>query len=425
MSTACELTGHQLAALSDATRGMVGMLVGGPGTGKTTTIAHYMRTLDLQKFACAAPTGKAARRMTESLRAMGVDTVATTIHRLLEYGFDGFGRNGANPLEEDFVFIDESSMVSADLMARLMSARRRGSKFLFIGDPHQLPPVGHGAPLRDMLQMSIPRGRLTEIHRNAGAIVEFCKAIADGSQLPMPHEIELPEQNLVVDTRATSPGAQLASVLPWIGKVASLLSVDLVWDVQVITAMNNKSPVSREPLNRWLRDYLNPDGERADGNPFRVADKVTCLKNGWYRSSGFGDLKEVRDGKVYVANGEQGAVTEVHPGYSVVKLTDPLRYVKTIGETASEGKKWDLAYAISCHKSQGAEWPAVIVICDESYGAQWVCDRHWLMTAASRAQKLCVLIGQPYALQDYARRSHLNKRKTFAVELHYGLLVKN
>lgn len=438
-----QLTDHQSEQLAIATRGKIGLLTGNPGSGKTTTLASYIRSLlaagnELGSIAVAAPTGKAARRITESLQTQGINLTATTIHKLLGYayaeghGFFTFCRS--MPLPFRFVFIDEASMADVSLTSYLLAARNRNSQFILIGDPNQLPPVGRGAPLRDLIDMRIPRGHLSEIHRNAGMIVRCCKSIVEDQrfQSSKAFDFEVGE-NLFVDADWKTTAEQIETIKAWLDPTSALFdgsanAVDSIWECQVIVPLNEKSEVARKPLNKLMQGWLNPDGEQAKGNPFRVGDKIVCSKNGWYLAApGCPREEQNEEGRVYCANGEQARVTEVAEKSTIAELTLPDRIVR-VGKAkgdkdGEESGKWELAYCISAHKSQGAEWPYVIVVGDESGGARWLCDRHWLLTAISRGQRACVCVAKPATLQDWCRKTHLKQRRTFAVEKYHQLLV--
>jgi exodeoxyribonuclease V alpha subunit len=180
---------HQREAAARAMAGPVGLLTGTPGTGKTFVTAQVIKAVrDLvppDEVAVVAPTGKAAVRITRALHDYGVDVEATTVHRLLQIAgktADGFkfAHNRDNPLPLRVVFLDEASMLDVDLAAALVAALAPGTHLLLVGDPYQLPPVGHGAPLRDLLAAGLPAGELTEIRRNSGMIVEACRDIKNG-----------------------------------------------------------------------------------------------------------------------------------------------------------------------------------------------------------------------------------------------------
>jgi exodeoxyribonuclease V alpha subunit len=430
-----QLTDHQQSELHNATLGTIGLLTGGPGSGKTTCLAHLVRDLQQRNghggMAAAAPTGKAARRMTENLAERGVRLTATTIHRLLGYSYaDGagfFSYCRSNPLPHQFVFIDEASMIDSSLMASLLAARRKGTHILFIGDPNQLPPVGHGAPLRDMIAMGLPGGHLREIHRTAGRIVKCCKSIAGQGKWEASREIDLENgENLYVDREWRTPEEQIQSLRDWLDSSSAAWdgferTVDPIWDSQVIVPLNEKSEVSRKKLNPILQGFLNPSGKQAKGNPYRQGDKIVCGKNGWYLAAPGCPEEELNDERrVYCANGEQARVIEVEERHTICELDTPTRLVRVSKPRKSENDddtgKWELAYAISCHKSQGAEWPAIFLIGDEASGAKWLCDRHWVLTGISRAKQLCVCIAKPQTLAGWCRKSHLWQRRTMAVE---------
>jgi exodeoxyribonuclease V alpha subunit len=235
---------------------------------------------------------------------------------------------------------------------------------------------------------------------------------------------------------AVTSAAALERIVMAIRKIGSRRLVDPIWDVQVIVAVNDRSELSRRAVNQRLQQELNPGGQQAAGNPFRVGDKIVCLKNGFYpvvKEAPQEFNEGAADGKVFVANGEQAAVKHVETTVTVVQLASPPRLVKiprgggqqsndngTGGdaeESSAAGCQWDLAYAISCHKSQGSEWPVVIVALDEYPGARMVCSREWLYTAMSRAKECCLLVGKEQTAFGMIQRQSIQKRKTFLKEL--------
>jgi exodeoxyribonuclease V alpha subunit len=198
--------------------------------------------------------------------------------------------------------------------------------------------------------------------------------------------------------------------------------LDPVWDCQVLVPLNEKSEVSRKKINAILQGELNTS-PRVGNSPFRVGDKVVCLANGYLpavEKPNDANVVVNHDGDIYVANGEIGRVAEVVDGkWWVMAMDSPRRVVKALMGKSDSGTKsrWDLAYALSVHKSQGSEWPVVLVVIDESGGASRLCDRSWIYTAISRAKQKCVLIGKLSTAQRMARRVSLDRRKTFLAQL--------
>lgn len=438
VSSLGSISEHQAERLSLAMRGNLGILGGGPGCGKTyvagAVIKQLSKKLSLEQIAACAPTGKAAVRLTESLASYKIGLRAVTIHSLLKVqsGEDGggwsFQHNQTDPLPYQFIVVDESSMIDTDLGASFFAARAKGCKVLMLGDVGQLPPVGHGAPLRDMIAAGVPYGELTEIRRNSGAIVEACAAIREGKAFQ-------PGGNLQ-HIAASTADDQKGHMLDAIKRTAKQLDVHPVWGVQVLCAVNKNSQLSRKELNKMLQSHLNPNKE-VRGCPFRLADKIVNTKNGWFplvpKSQGEPQKQETdeemqvnAEGKVYVANGELGEVVRVEPNFLHVLLTTPRRLIVVprgaydeSGDTSDEdegatgtGCNWDLGYALSVHKAQGSEFPAVVVMIDD----QRICTREWIYTAISRAKQLCILIGSLSVAYGFCRRTAIDKRKTFLAE---------
>lgn len=435
------LTPHQREHLAKATSGPVGVLGGGPGTGKTYTVAALCEvlaaTVGLDQIAIGAPTGKAAVRVTETLSQHGIQLRARTWHSLLRGGVDGgFLYNRANPLPFRVLIGDESSMVDLDLMAAIFRARAAGALVLLVGDVNQLPPVGHGAPLRDLIAAGLPYGELTEIKRNSGGIVEACHAIRQGRPW-------LAGDNLrVIDVG--NPDEQIRWMLQEIGSQRAA-GVDPIWQTQVVCPVNAKSPLARKTLNEILQRELNPGGERAGSNPFKIGDKVVNGKNGRFSAvewdTGSDEIDVSDRGEVYVANGELARVLAVEDRMTVAQLDNPRRVVRIPRDKSSSqgeenadqdagpvgngeadenstgtGCSWDLGYCLSTHKAQGSEFEVVIVMLDSYPGAKMVCSREWLYTSISRAKKTCVLIGQKSLADSMCKRQAIWKRKTLLKE---------
>ena len=434
---------HQAGELAGATGLSLGCLVGGAGTGKTFALAALLRLLLSRAgpaaVAVCAPTGKAARRATEAMEAAGLPLRATTIHQLLEIGRNGhdgggwgFQRHRDNPLPCPFLVVDEASMLDTGLAADLLDAVPPGGCVLLVGDPDQLSPVGHGAPLRDLLAGGrVSVGRLTEVRRNAGGIVRGGAAIRAGGPVEFAARLDLAANdpvNLKFIECATGRALDVVADV-----LRAMTRFDPVWDTQILCGVNDKGELSRAAVNERFAKLLNPDGRRVPGVGFAAGDKVICLKNGMlkradsqvnFRSD---DARNWRPGQEeqYVANGEGGRVIAVGAAGCVVEVGEVAVWVPKgrakADDEDGDGKAggglgdWCHAYAVTCHKSQGSEWPCVIVLADPAAGG--VADRHWWYTAVTRARGACLVVGDRGAFESQRRRGSLARRKTFLCEL--------
>lgn len=413
------ITAHQAENLHLATTGTIGILGGSPGTGKTYTtaklIGHLLDLVGEDEVAVCAPTGKAAVRITEAMASNGVNVQAMTLHRLLgvrrgsgeeDQGTftSSFEHNQDNPLNFGWIFVDEMSMTDTDIVAALLSARAPGTHILFIGDVNQLPPVGHGAPLRDLITAGIPYGELREIQRNSGTIVRACHQIRDNIRFETDDILD-PEtgKNLKIVPAGENPSQTIERILSIMTRNGLC---DPIWDAQVIVAVNEKSALSRKDLNKSLQGHLNPRGKSVGKNPYRVGDKIVCLKNGFYKGED--------DEEIFLANGEVGKVLEVEEKRTIATFAGKRIGFVTTKEEA--GGDFDLAYALSCHKCQGSEVPIAIIALDDYPGAKMVCDRAWLYTAASRAKQVCVMVGKRSTADAMCAKNFISRRKTFLVE---------
>lgn len=458
-----ELTAHQRAELSAALRGPIGILGGRPGTGKSFTLVRLVRAIIATHGQCVAvmaPTGKAAQRVKELMVEAGLQGVKpTTIHSGLgvatcDEGGWKFQHDEANPLKCRFLIVEEASMLGTGLLRSLLAARARGCGVLFVGDVNQLPPVEFGAPLRDMIDAGLPYGELTQIHRNAGTIVRACSAIVDGQPWQPAERIDLqaeggPQNLVIVPASKTTAPAAICGLLETLRDSSPF---DPIWDCQVLVAVNDRSPLSRKALNRRLQDLLNPQpGDRK--TPFRPGDKVIQLRNAFipYAVESRGRGWTSSEDKLLVANGEIGRVLVAEEKKTIVLFPSDKRPVivfrgakakdeddtpeaEATGENAKANGKQDapsdkeradtgcdldLAYAVTCHKLQGSQAPVVIVCLDEYPGATGefgVCDRAWLYTAFSRAQKAVFAVGMKHVADGMCRRTFISRRKTFMVE---------
>lgn len=405
-----ELSEQQHEAVQTALREGALVVTGGPGTGKTTIIRFItavMQDMGLE-VALTAPTGRAAKRMTE---ATGHD--AKTLHRLLEYvPGEGFLRNADNPLFFDMIIVDEASMVDVPLMAALLRAVPDGTRLIMVGDADQLPPVGPGEVLRDILESGVlPVVRLTEIFRQAqqSMIVTNAHRINEGlaPRLDQPEsdfrfeEIESQEQVLQrVLSLCTHPGLLLPTREPLL-------------DVQVLAPMK-KGVLGVFNLNARLQSALNPQspGKReyvSGESTFREGDRVMQVKNdykvAWTRSAA--SVAEAEEG-AGAFNGDLGTV------FSIDSLNRRLRVLfddnRLAGYDFAQLDELSLAYCISIHKSQGSEFP--IVILPLFGGAAPMLTRNLLYTAVTRAKRQVVCIGRSEALWSMVQNNRTSRRYT-------------
>ena len=440
-------TPHQRAMWSLATSAPVGILGGNPGAGKSFLTAQAIKATanrhGAASIAVCAPTGKAAQRVNELLLEHGIAGIqATTIHRLLSVsrnGHDGQGwgflHNASNPLPQRFVYLDESSMAGAPIYMALLAACATGTHVLNVGDFGQLPPVEHGAPLRDMIAAGIPYGELTEIHRNEGDIVRACRDLKELRPFSPSPWIDIPAGLNLLHIEASRPPAACAALASILRSLPA--EFNPLWDAQVLCATN---PV-RQAVNKIVQPILNPAAEKPDGAKFAIGDKVICLTNCVLPVVGCPECGPVLagaaptlawDGRAYicgecgigwktselagdfVANGEIGQVTSAGKGLMHVRFDSPLRTVRVAGEYLEE---FDLAGCITVHRAQGSQWPIVIVMAEDSYGGDMTTSwEHW-RTSISRAQKLCITIGRKSVIDRQCKRSALAGRKTFLTEL--------
>lgn len=279
---------HQIEQWNRCRAGRIAILQGKPGTGKTWLSSQIVKAIvethGEGSIAVAAPTGRAAVRLTEAMRANGIDLMARTVHRLLGVRRGGgngswdFAHGPGDSLPFRYVLVDEFSMQSTEMTARLFEALSPDTHLLIVGDPAQLPPVGHGAPLRDLLAAGVPQACLEEIVRqeNPGTIIEAAAAIRAG-RTPRTDAYLDPASGRNYKHIETEDSKATADRI--VALVQMLPGIDPVWETQVIVATNDGSPCSRKVLNERLQQVLNPNGKRVSGCKFWVGDKIICLEN--------------------------------------------------------------------------------------------------------------------------------------------------
>lgn len=391
-----ELAPAQRRAVEATGKHKLVIITGGPGVGKTTLVQAVLSVAQRARLRVrlAAPTGRAAKRLAE---ATGQE--ATTIHRLLEVEprTGRFQRNAERPVEADMLVVDEASMVDLPLAAALLEALPVQARLVIVGDADQLPSVGPGAVLRDWSECGrIPLVRLDVIFRQAGhsGIVENSHRILAGER---PQGASDPAGDFfVIDCRDAERAAQLVEQVVT-ERIPKRFGLDPVEDVQVLTPMHRGLTGTTE-LNRRLQQLLNPRGAslEAGGNGLRVGDKVLQTRNDY-------------DKDVY--NGDVGRVVAVKPeeGELVVRFDG-----RDVTYDRADREALVLAYATTIHKSQGSEYPAVVI--PLLTGHFVMLSRNLLYTAVTRARRLCVLIADPKALSLALAETRREERLTGLAE---------
>lgn len=399
-----ELDEKQVQAVVEAVNSGLLIITGGPGTGKTTTINTIIRYFESEEMEIllAAPTGRAAKRMTE---ATGYE--ARTIHRLLEIsGMPGdersigmhFERNEENPLDADAVIIDETSMVDIHLMQSLLKAVNPGTRLILVGDVNQLPSVGPGNVLKDVIEAGCFNVvMLTRIFRQASQsdIVVNAHKINAGETVPLGKKsndflfIKRDDPNMIINAMITLVQKKLPG---YVGADP--------YDIQIMTPMR-KGALGVERLNTILQEYLNPPDKsklekESGGVTFRVGDKVMQIKNNynieWEVRNKYGIPVDKGTG---IYNGDIGIIREINLFAELVTVEfDEGRMVEY---SFKQMEELELAYAITIHKSQGSEYPAVVIPIFS--GPKMLMTRNLIYTAVTRARACVCLVGVPEVFQ--------------------------
>ena len=397
---------QQRLAIETAVKSGMTVITGGPGTGKTTIIKCIIRLLSVGgEIALAAPTGRAAKRMSE---ACGME--AKTLHRLLEYGGEegDFARTQDNPLELDTLIVDEMSMVDIFLMRSMLRALVPGTRLIMVGDADQLPSVGAGHVLRDILDSgAVPSVRLTEIFRQdeKSMIVYNAQRINHG---------EAPRLNAKGSDfffeRASSPADAAARIVELCAvRLPNFLGLDPVRQMQVLSP-TKKGDCGVYALNQLLQSRFNPSApgkqERTRGDTtFREGDKVMQTRNNyqleWQKEGVFGWEKGQG-----VFNGDIGFVS----GIDAQERTITVRFDDDREATYEGGDIDDLelAYCISVHKSQGSEFPVVVM--PAVGGPPMLLTRNLLYTAVTRARRMVMLVGREAAIEQMIANANIRRR---------------
>ncbi len=373
------------------------VLTGGPGTGKTTVVKGILNVLE--KAGCrillAAPTGRAARRLAESS-----GHPAMTVHRLLEYqpnssGFN-FGKDDDEPLDAEAIIVDEASMLDINLTYHLLKAVPLGCRLIFVGDVDQLPSVGAGSVLKDIIRsQKMPVVRLENVFRQAevSPIVLNAHKINHG-QMP---ELNAGDDFSLIEFTNENDAAD------YVAKVYGRITSESGWrSVQVLSPMH-KNPCGVQNLNKILQQYINPPAASKPevnvlGNIFRVGDKVMQIRNNYEKD---------------VFNGDIGKIIRIEGKNITVKYPERLEG-DFVTYAQGEAEELQLAYAMSVHKSQGSEYPCVILLMVPSHYI--MLQRNLLYTAITRAKEKVILIGSKAAIRTAVENDKTRRRYSLLAE---------
>ena len=400
--------GQKDAIRTAAEQGLL-LITGGPGTGKTTILKGILSLFGNMGLKCvlAAPTGRAAKRLTE---VTGED--ASTIHRLLEAGIDPatgkmvFARDEDNPLKADAVIVDEMSMVDVLLLGSLLRAVPQGKRLILVGDPDQLPPVGPGSPFSDMLRSGVlPAVRLTEIFRQAQQSLIVMNA----------HRVNQGQQPELRNTQSDFFFMRRQSEQTLLQTVRDLCTTRLPRNMGIlpeqiqVLSPTRKGAVGTGNLNLMLQAALNPPTpekkERQFGDfSFREGDRVMQIRNNydimWQKTDG----SAVGAG---IFNGDVGTVAAIDPGAETMTVVFD---DKKADYDFSQLGELELAYAVTVHKSQGSEYRAVILTAWN--GSPYLMSRSVLYTAITRARELLIIVGREETVQAMTENAKKNRRYT-------------
>lgn len=409
--TGMVLDEHQVTAVKEAVRNGLLVITGGPGTGKTTTINTIIRYFELEgmDIYLAAPTGRAAKRMSETT---GFE--ARTIHRMLELnggveGSAGFERNEQNPLETDVIIIDEMSMVDISLMYSLLKAVAVGTRLILVGDVNQLPSVGPGSVLKDIIDSgSCNVVKLTKIFRQAST----SDIIVNAHRINQGEEVRLDNKSMdFFFLKRYEADVIISVVLQLIQQKLPRFVEATPYDIQVLTPMR-KGLLGVERLNGILQRYLNPPADQKREKEygdliFREGDKVMQIRNNyqleWEIRTKYGLAVDKGTG---VFNGDMGIIREINDFAETMTVEfDEGRQVEYPFKLLDE---LELAYAITIHKSQGSEYPAVVI--PLLSGPAMLMNRNLLYTAVTRARRCVTLVGNEATFYEMVKNTSQQKR---------------
>lgn len=403
------LANNQILAVKESINNGVTIITGGPGTGKTTTINTIIKIFENndQKVVLCAPTGRAAKRMSETS-----NKEAKTIHRLLEMGFATdsdelvFFKDGEDPIDADVIILDEASMVDIILMYNLLKAIKLGTRLLLVGDSDQLPSVGAGNVLKDIIDSNVIKTvRLNEIFRQAreSMIVVNAHKINNGEPL----FLNVKNKDFFF-LRKNNNEEILNEIIGLVSeRLPKFYKFDKLKDIQVLTSMR-KGDLGVNNLNIELQKYLNPPNkykqeEQFAKRTFRVGDKVMQIRNNYTKKWETEDKSDRGEG---IYNGDIGYIFHIDKDKKTVFVI--FDKIKIASYKYDELDEIDHSFCTTIHKSQGSEFPVVVI--PIVWAPPMLLSRNLLYTAVTRAKKLVVLVGDVKYLEQMIKNNRINDR---------------
>ncbi|MEG1409189.1 MAG: ATP-dependent RecD-like DNA helicase [Terrisporobacter sp.] len=427
--TEIKLAKNQALAVEEAINSGLVVITGGPGTGKTTTINTIIKVFENneQEVILAAPTGRAAKRMSETS-----NKEAKTIHRLLEMGYATdseelvFLKDEDDPIKADVVIVDEVSMVDIVLMYSLLKAIKPGTRLILVGDSDQLPSVGAGNVLKDIIESEVINVvRLTEIFRQAQESMIVVNAHRINQGLPLHLNAKGKDFFFIKKDTNEEILEEIVGIVN--DRLPKFYNLDKLKDIQVLAPMR-KGDLGVANLNVELQKYLNKEEkykveETLQKRIFRVGDKVMQVKNNYTKKWETEDKSESGEG---IYNGDIGYIYHIEKENKVIYVL--FDQIKIVSYEYSELDELDHSFCTTIHKSQGSEFPAIVI--PVTWAPPMLLNRNLLYTAVTRAKKLVVLVGNVKYLEYMIKNNKTNDRhsnlgKKLNKLKKEGLLVKN
>ncbi len=407
-----KLTLQQNKALQTVQQNKLSLLIGYPGTGKTTITREIVSWAKSQDYsiALASPTGKAAHVLSEAC-----NYPASTIHRLLQPQVSKkhgklqfhFSYDSDNQLPYTFIIIDECSMIGNDLMSSLLQAiDPETTKVLLVGDAAQLPSVQPGNVLHDLIACDmIPCVELTEVFRHSGSIVNFCTAIRKNMPYDLPKTLDVEAGQNYIHIECNNPQVIHDTIVKLATVNMPKRNYNATKDVQILSPVNSKTVLSCDALNESIQTIVNPQAPQdcIENSVFRLGSKVINTKNIYDAVSADNNSKEM------ILNGDMGKIIDLQGDKKsmIVQFENPMRKI-----ILSKYKHYlKLAYTLTVHRSQGSQFPVVILPVHSTFAYNY--NRALLYTAVSRAQKILITVGQRIAIKQAVRSVGVYNRRTF------------